>query len=200
MVSQSTVAGSSSPTRERRRGQSYIIAHFCLMFPQDAQAIGREPGAPMSSRYENQLHIGAVLCASPFAVASGGGFETKSCNATDSAALNGLSVAQIRSIAHFRQSFQQNFPAIDSRAEKRRGRGAKKKKKVFSAVSAPPREFKLFRFWSRPASRCLSVSVVKNKESKNPKNKSNFPASSAVKFQISLARFLSKNSFHRFLV
>jgi hypothetical protein len=80
-------------------------------------------------------------------MASGGGFNTKSCNATEFAAVNGLSVAQIRSIAPFRQTSQQNFPAIDSRAEKRRGRGAMKKKKVFSAVSAPPREFRLFRFW-----------------------------------------------------
>ena len=41
------------------------------------------------------------------------------------------SIVQIRSIAHFRQSFQQTFPAIDSRAENRSGRWAKKNEQSF---------------------------------------------------------------------
>jgi hypothetical protein len=48
---------------------------------------------------------------------------------------------------------------------------------------------------SRPknATLCLGVSVVKNKESKDPKNKSSFAASFAVIFQISLARIFPPN-------
>jgi len=69
-------------------------------------------------------------------------------------AVNGLSVVQIRSIAYYRQSFQQSFPAPDSRAEKGGGRGAMKKKKGFLRdlrASARVQTFQLL------VAACLSV-------------------------------------------
>jgi hypothetical protein len=139
---------------------------------------------------------------------------------------------QIRSIAHFRQTSQQNFPAIDSRAEKRGGRGAKKKGflrdlrasarvqafqvlvtaclsvRSFAQNSAFSEKLALLRFlcvllfklFGRGLPLGASVSLWLKTEHQRTRKTNQFPRELSREISNAFCRFLSRISFHRFLV